>query len=129
MERPTVAYYLSIVGGSFEVLAGITNAFQPRLYYPYYAIYGVEGGSIIFSLLIAVPGLVILFLSQRVFSSHKIRRISAIVVIGMSVVSLWGVLESGVFLIQGLLLPGPYLSFAGGVLGLLWRPSVVESTV
>lgn len=129
MERPIVAYYFSIVGGSFEVITGIVTAFQPRFYYPYNIFYQNGGESVFYSPLTALPGLAVLYLSRRFLATSKELRVLALGVIVMSIVSLFGILGSGVFLIEGLLLPGPFLSFTGGVLGLLWRPTVVESTI
>jgi hypothetical protein len=125
MEKPIVSYYLSIVGGSFEMLSGIIAVIQLQFYYPY----NFQAGPLFYSLVMALPGFGILYLSWRFFASSKGVRGWALAVILLSVVSLFGALRGGIFLIESPLLPGPYLSFTGGVLGLLWKPSVVQSSV
>jgi hypothetical protein len=128
MERPIVAYYFSIVGGSFEIVTGIIIAFRPQFYYPY-NLFLAGSPSVFNSLMTGLPGLAILYASWKFLDSSIGVRAWALAVIILSVVSLFGTLWSGIFLIEGLLLPGPFISFTGGVLGLLWKPSVVQSSV
>ncbi len=74
-----------------------------------------------YGLLILLPALAVLFFGQRFVTKPEKHRQSAVFVIIMSAVSMVGVLSSGAILYVGLLFSGPYLSFAGGVVGMLWK--------
>ncbi len=122
IERLSVAYYLSIVGGSFTILTAV-GVFTGSFYNVY--LYRTPTPAPTYGLLILLPALAVLFFGQKFETKPEKHRQSAFLVIAMSAVSMVGVLGSGAILFIGFLFSGPYLSFAGGVVGMLWhRPNV-----
>lgn len=113
------AYYLIMIGGSLTLVSsviiligGAYNAYYSR----FYAIFADLNQITAFALTL-MPGLAIIYLGQRFLRKPESQLPLGIAVAIVSLVSLFGIIGSGVFVAIGILNSGPPISFAGGITG------------
>ncbi len=120
-SKPDLAYYLTVFGGGLSLSSSIvifTAGLSPsveRFVFAYSAYFN-EPAALIF---IVPSSLVTLYLSKSYLERPQTRRTVSLIVTVMSVISLTGVVWSGLFLVLGLFFSGPPISFVGGLVGLL----------
>ncbi len=115
----TPAYYLMMLGSSLTLVTAIVmiipnaiNSYYSR-FFPIFSGFNLATSF----LLTFLPAVAALFLAHLYYTRPSTRLVAGLLVVGLSVVSLFGVVGSGVTIYEGLLFSGPPLSFTGGIIG------------
>jgi hypothetical protein len=119
-----LAYVLMIIGGALTISTAISVLFSGATVNYYGRIFPILSGNgnvTITFVLTMLPGLAVLYLGQRFAGDPKAETISALAVAAVSVISLFAVLNSVVYIYIGLIYSGPPISFAGGIAGALFN--------
>ena len=112
-DKPTAAYYLSLIAGVFVILAGLLTTVFGALVTVFIA--GLGG---LFGLLGVVWGILILVFASRLNSDPSSHATSGALIVVFSVLSWIGSL-GGFFI-------GFLLGLIGGILAIVWNPSVPQ---
>jgi len=115
----TPAYYLIMTGGSLTIITAIVilvggtlNSYYAR-FFPIFA----NLNQVTAFALTLLPGLAVLYLGQRFLRKPKTELQSGLAVAAVSIISLVGIVGSGVSVYVGILFSGPPISFTGGITG------------
>jgi hypothetical protein len=100
------------------ITALLSVVLSPYFYRFFPILFGTGLAPITFALT-PLPGPVVLYLGQRFAGQPEAETISALVVAAVSAVSLFAVLNSNLYLVSGLFLSGPPVSYVGGIAGAL----------
>ena len=105
---------LTIVTAIIILVGGNLNAYYSR-FFPVFS----ELNQITAFALTLLPGLAVLYLGQRFLRKPKTQLQSGLAVAAVSIISLIGIVGSGVSVYVGIFFSGPPISFAGGIIGAL----------
>jgi hypothetical protein len=113
------AYYMITIGGSLTIVTAIViligggiNAYYSR-FLPIFS----ELNQVTAFVLALVPGLGVIYLGQRFIRKPDTQLITGLAVAVLSVISLFGIVGSAVYVYIGVFFSGPPISFAGGITG------------
>ena len=111
-------YYMIMIGGSLTIVTSIVMLLGGTLnsYYRFSPIFAELNLVTVFALTL-LPGLAVLYLGQRFLRGPETQLQTGLAVAALSVISLFGIVGSGIFLSVGVLFSGPPISFAGGITG------------
>jgi hypothetical protein len=113
-----LAYVVMIIGGGMTISTSIGILFVGTVSNYYGRVFIFSGTNVVTTFaLTLLPGLAVLYLGQRFARNPEAGTIAALAAAGVSVVSLFAVLSSDVYLIFGFFFSGPPISFVGGIAG------------
>ena len=113
------AYYMIMIGGSLTIVTAIVILIGGSItgYYSRFLPIFSELNQATAFVLDLVPGLGVIYLGQRFIRKPESQLLTGLAVAVLSVVSLFAIIGSAVYIYIGVFFSGPPISFAGGITG------------
>lgn len=115
----TPAYYMMMIGSSLTIVTAVIMIIPNSInsyYGRFLSIYAGFNLATSFFLTL-LPALACVFLSHLYYTRPPTRLAAGLLITALSIVSLVGVVGSGVAVYEGVVFSGPPISFIGGIIG------------
>jgi hypothetical protein len=123
-------YYLMMIGSSLTlvtsfimIMPNAVNTYYSRVFQIFSSLTQTTS-----FLLTILPGAAALFLAHLYYTRPPTRLVSGLLIAGLSLISLYGVVGSGIAIYLQVLYSGPPLSFTGGIIGAFLSRATPQAT-